>query len=339
MEKDRLLRFELGVIAAFACGALLKLARPVFVPFAMGLLLAYAFSPALDQLVRFKVPRTPALILVLVLAVVILYSIGGVVWNSGKSFASELPSYSEMTKSLAASIDSLVQNERLKKDLTDLVTGFNVEKAAKLIISALGPFVSFVSELLLVMVFMVFILAGRGRLVRKTAAAFPSERAVFVSETMRRVDRDIQRYLAVKTLSNIIIGGVTALGLTVFGLPFALLFGVFAMLANYIPTLGTIFAVALPALFAAFMKGGVLQAALLAAVLAAAAVAVKRLLERKLMGGVFEISLLLMLFSLFFWGWLWGIAGLFLAVPMMAVAKIVFANIPALSPLDRLMGK
>lgn len=339
MDKDKLVRLEIGAIVLFAAGVFLKLARPVLVPLAMALLVAYAVSPVLDFLVARKVPRALALTVILVLTCGVLYLVGNVFYSSGKSFASELPAYNEMVDSLITEVDGMVHSARIKADLTNLLTGFDIEKAGKVLVSALGPFMSFFSGLFLVIVFLLFMLAGRGRLAVKAARAFPKEKAEMVVQAMARIDRDIQRYLAAKTAANLVMGVVTAAVLAAFQLPFAVLFGILAFLVNYIPTLGTIIGVAVASLLVAVVSGSLGSAVLALVILGVAAVVVFRLLERKLMKGVSGLSPLLMLFALFFCGWLWGLPGMILAVPFLVMAKIVLANIPGLEPLEKMMER
>lgn len=339
MDHDRILRLEIGVIVLFAAGVVLRLARTVLVPFALALLLAYAVSPALDQLLRRKIPRPIALAVIFILTFVFLYLVGSVLYTSGKSLAEEIPAYNEMVSSLANNVDDIFHSQRLHTDLTNFLTGFNVEKAGRILATALGPFVSFISELFLVLVFMFFILAGRGSLAEKVGRALQPGKAATVRDAMNRIDRGIQRYLAVKALSNLILGAATAAVFALFGVPFAALFGILTFLVNYIPTLGTIFGLAASTLFAALMLGEFGRPLLILLILTVVSILVTRFLERKLMGGVLEISPLLMLFTLFFGGWLWGVAGMILAVPFLAMVKIILSNVPALAPLEKMMGK
>jgi predicted PurR-regulated permease PerM len=187
---------------------------------------------------------------------------------------------------------------------------------------------------------MIFILAGRGRLLRKVDEAFPESQALMLSHAAARIDREIQRYLAVKTLTNLAIGLSVAVILAALGVRFAVLFGVLAALFNYVPTLGAIAAVALPTLMTLFLAGGVnLEVVLVLVLLTAAHVAVHRLVERRLMTKEVNLSPLLVLFSLFFWAWLWGIPGMILAVPLLTAARIVFENVPSLRGLGVMMDR
>ncbi|RPJ02632.1 MAG: AI-2E family transporter, partial [Candidatus Aminicenantes bacterium] len=167
MDKNKWLRVGVGILVLFLAGVFLKLARPILVPFALALLFSFAVSPALDFLVRRKVPKAVALVIILILSFAALYLMGTVFYSGGKSLAAELPSYTEMVRAFLGKIDTLVPDPRLKVGLTEWIQGFNIGSAGTFLLSALGPFFSFMSDLLLVFVFMTFILAGRGRMARK----------------------------------------------------------------------------------------------------------------------------------------------------------------------------
>jgi AI-2 transport protein TqsA len=340
VEKNRWLRLGIGVIVLFVLGVFLRLARPILVPFAMALLFAFAVSPALDALVRRKVPKSLALTVILLLAFAFLYLIGTVFYAGGKSLAAELPSYTDMVRSFLEKIDQIVPDPRLKVGLTEWIQGFNIGKAGTVLLGALGPFFGFMSDLLLVFLSMIFILGGRGRLLRKITVAFPPAQAETVGRTVTRIDREVQRYAAVKTLTNLLIGSLVAAVLGIFGVRFAILFGVLAFLLNYVPTLGAAVSVALPVLLATFLEGGIdLKVVAVLVLLAAIHVLLQRFFERRLMGKAVRLSPLLVLFSLFFGAWLWGIPGMILAVPALTAGRIVFENIDGLRPVGRMMDR
>lgn len=340
MDKNRFFKLGAGIVVLCLLGVVLKQARAFLVPFSLAVLFAFAVSPVLDFLVRRKVPKSAALVLILLMTFMVLYLIGTVFYAGGKSLAAELPAYNEMIKSFLEGVDGMIPDSRLKVGLVDWINGLNVERLGAFLLSALGPFFNFMSQLLLVFFFMIFILSGRGRMEKKFASAFPPEQASTLGKAAVRINCEIQRYLAVKTLANLVIGILVAAILAAFGVRFAVVLGVLAFLFNYIPALGPVASVALPVLLATFLKGSFSPAvAALLAVLTAVHLAAHVLLERRLRGKEMELSNLLVLFSLFFWGWLWGIPGMILAVPILAVMKIVFANLPGLRFLETMMGK
>lgn len=338
MESNKQIKIGVAIIVIFVVGLFLKLAKPVLIPFCMALLLSLAVTPVLDFLVARKIPKPLAMGGILLLTVIVLLLIGVLFYSSGKSLAAELPSYNEMMKSALESADQNLPNARLKAEVIGWINSLNTEKVGGFILSALGPFVSFMSDLLLVFVFMIFLLAGRGRMEKKISAAFPPEQAHTVARTVAKIDRQVQKYLAVKTLTCLITGVLTAVILVLFGLPFALVFGVLTFLLNYIPTIGSIIASVPPVVMAAFYFGSIGTALAIAGLLTAVNVVIGNFVEPRLMGKGLGLSQLLVFFSLFFGSWLWGITGMILAVPILAVLKIVFANVPALKVLDELMG-
>lgn len=340
MDKNKWLRFGVGIIVLFLFGVFLKLAKPILVPFAMALLFGFAVSPALNFLVRRKVPKSVALAVILIFSFAVLYLIGMVFYSSGKTLADELPSYTEMVQSFLDRIDHLVPDPRLRLGLAEWVQGFNVGKIGVFLLSALGPFLSFMSDLLLVFIFMIFILGGRGRLTRKMEEAFEAGPASAMSRTAVRIDCEVQRYLAVKSLVNVFIGLLVAAILAVCGVRFAVLFGVVAVLFNYIPSLGALASVALPSIMTLFLDAGfTFRVGLVLVLLTGVHVALLRFVQPRLMGKEHSLSPLLVLFSLFFWAWLWGIPGMILAVPILTASRIIFENVPSLRFLATMMDR
>ena len=341
MDKNRWIRIGAAVVVLFLVGVFLKLARPILVPFAMALLFAFAVSPGLDLLIRLKVPKSLALTVILLLSFAGLYLIGTVFYAGGKSFASDLPSYTEMVRSTLERLDEVVPDPRFKAGLMEWIQGINVGQAGTFLVSALGPFLGFMSDLLLVFVFMIFILGGRGRLLRKFAVAFPPDQSETLGRTVVRIDREVQRYIAVKSLANLLIGLFVAALLGIFGIRFAVLFGVLAFLFNYVPGLGAVVSVALPVLIATLLEGAFsFKVVVVLVLLTTVHIVLHRILEPRLMGQEgLRLSHLLILFSLFFGAWLWGIPGMILAVPALNAARIVFENVTALRPVGTLMDR
>jgi AI-2 transport protein TqsA len=336
-SNNRFLKIGVAVIVVFLAGVFLKLAKPVLVPFCLALFLSFTLAPVLDFLVRKKIPKSVALAGLVILTIVVLFLIGTLFYSSGKTLASELPSYNDMMKSFLEGVDRNLSNPRLKSEVTGWISGLNAEKVGGVILSALGPFVSFVSDLLLVFLFLVFILAGRGRMERKIAQAFSEDQAKAVTHAVQRIDKQVQKYFAVHSLVCLITGALTTLVLALFGLPFAILFGILTFLLNYIPTLGSIIASALPVLLSVFYFGTLGPAVGILALLMAVNIVLGNAVEPRLMGKGLGLSPLLVIFSLFFGSWLWGVPGMILAVPILAVVKIVFDNIPSLRVLGALM--
>ena len=156
---------------------------------------------------------------------------------------------------------------------------------------------------------------------------------------VQKIDHQIQKYLAIKTIVSLATGLMAALVLLIFGVDFAIVFGFMTFLLNYIPNIGSIIATSLPVLIAVFQFETIWPAFWILIILGSIQMLMGNLLEPRLMGQGLGLSPLVVLFSLFFWGWLWGIPGMILAVPIAAIIKIVCSNVPSLEFVGELMSK
>lgn len=238
-----------------------------------------------------------------------------------------------------AELLSWLEHLPIKVSMPTIISQLNVEKITGWLLGTLGSFLSFITNLLLVFVFVVFILAGRDKLPAKLALALAEDRALYLNRMVVGINRQIQKYLAVKTVTSLLTGVLTFLVLLIFGVDFALLIGFLTFVLNYIPSIGSIFATLLAGLMAFFQFGNSLTPVWVLILLTIIQTVIGNFIDPKLMGRSLDLSPLLVIFSLIFWGWLWGVAGMFLAVPLLAVFKIIFENVPSLKFLAVLMSK
>jgi len=326
-------------LIVFLAGVVLRMAKPVLFAFLLAVFLSFIVTPALDLLVRIKIPRAVAILLILILTFFVLYLLGVLIFESGKGFAQEIPKYGEK---LRGGLDDIMKKLHLsgwKSASFDWLNSLDINKLGSFFLASLGPFLSFISNLFLVLLFLVFILAGKGHGEKKISEAFNPAQATRVRRIIQNINLQVQRYLAIKTISNLIMGTLTAVILMAFGLNFALLFGFLTFVLNYIPTIGSIIATVLPMLIAALQFPNLWPAIWIGILMTVMQNIQGNFVEPRLIGRGLGLSPLVVLFSLFFWGWLWGIAGMLLAVPIMAIIKIVCDNIPGLKFLAVLMSR
>ncbi len=197
-------------------------------------------------------------------------------------------------------------------------------------LSSLGSFVTFAGHALLVFIFMIFILVGQPHLPTRIHAAFDPEQAQRICEILEHITQDLQTYFSAKALISLVTGILVNLTLIFFAIDFAMLWGVLAFMLNFIPTAGSTLAAIPPIIIALLKFDSFIPAIWIAASLTFINVLLGGLIEPRLMGQRLNLSPVLVILSLLFWGWLWGIMGMALAVPIMATIKIVCENIPAL---------
>ena len=339
MADNKLSAVSSAVILVFLAGLVLRLAKPVFFPFFLAILFYFVLSPVLAVLLRLKIPKPLAVSLIIVTAFFLFYLLGVLFYNSGRAFAASLPDYTQRMNSVLGSIAETFHLSKFNWDPWLWSKTLDAGKVGAFFLRSMNQVFSFFSTFMLIFVFLVFMLSGRGKLKLKVERSFSHQRATKINQIIEKIDRQVQKYLIIKTGIGFLSGLVTMIVLLAFGVDFAFLFGFLTFLLNFIPSLGSITSMGLASTIAAFQFGSIFPALWILLILVGLDVVISSILEPKLMGQGLGLSPLVVLFSLFFWGWLWGIPGMILAVPLMAVIKIVCANIPALLPLAEIMSK
>ena len=337
MKDDAFFRGALAIVLLFVAGFVLKLARPILLPFTLAVFLSYIIDPALTFLTRCRCPRPWAVIVVLAMMFVSLYLVGVLAYSSGKAFVTELPKYQERLDDVARFLESGIGP--FKIDVPSALKSLDVNKVGSAILKAIGPFFSILGKLFLVFLFLVFIVAGRGRAEKKIPKAIGDGHASRVHGVFERINLQIRKYLVIKTAVSLVNGLMVWIVLTAFGVDFAALFGLLAFFLNFIPNIGSLIATVIRVSFAFFQFGTFWTPFWIFVVTVGLDSILGDIIEPRIMGKGLGLSPLVVFFSLLFWGWLWGIPGMILSVPLTAVIMIVCQNIPALRPIAVLMGQ
>lgn len=339
MKGNRVATTCLVIIVVFLFGLLLKVAKPVFFPFFLAVLLYFLMSPVFDFLTRLKIPKPISILFLVIVTFFMFYLLGALFYSSGKSFAAELPKYGQRLESIINSVQMKMQAPRLEWETIDWTKQLDLGKVGGFVLSSLGPFFSFIANLFLIFIFLIFILSGRGKVKNKINNYLSKGKAERAIDIIGNIDSQIQRYLAIKTLVSFFTGIFAGIVLLLWGLDFAIVFAFLTFILNYIPNIGSFIATLFPVAIALFQFETIWPAFWILIILISIQQVMGNFVEPRLMGQGLGLSPLVILFSLFFWGWLWGIPGMILAVPMTAIIKIVCSNIPELGVVAALMSK
>jgi predicted PurR-regulated permease PerM len=180
-----------------------------------------------------------------------------------------------------------------------------------------------VSSLIVVMV--IFMLIEAARLPEKIREAFDGRD--LSNEYFKKIAADTWNYMKIKTIINLLTGLVTALGLWLLGVEYALLWGILMFFLNYIPNIGQIIA-SIPPVLLALLDQGATMAIVVTFWLVVVNTVFGYGVEPRYLEKGLGISGLVVLLSLIFWGWLLGPIGMFLSAPLTMVLKIVLQNDP-----------
>ena len=321
--------------------AVLKIVAAVFVPFTIALLLAFVMYPLVRLLDNYRIPRFVSILVVVAIIVAGMCIFGIVLFSSGSNILSKYPKYEARLTEIYSWIAHLLQlpyddslsfwqNIWGQLGIRTWVRNFAF--------SFSNTFFSFLTAAGLVVLFVVFILWEASTIKEKLEAAFEG-RAVNINRMGHDLMSQVSRYLTAKFLISLANGIIFAIAFSLIGLEFAILWGVVQFLMNFIPTLGSIAVGATISLFAVVQFWpNPTPIIMVVFIVLGVNMILGNILDPKIIGEQVGISPLIVIISLVIWGWIWGFAGMVLAVPMTAIIKIVCENIPILEPVSILLG-
>lgn len=345
-EQRAIMRFvavALAVVVLVLATVVLEALSSVLQPLAISIFLAYLILPAVRFFVKRRVPRPLAYTAAVFGIVTTLYLVGELVALNVQRFLDNLDTYRDNLANLEASATNLAHRLHLlladeKINVESVLARLPDDFAAQMLGGGTSLFVSFVGNLFIVGFFLVFVLLEVDRLPERIQLAYGNERAKDLLSVLNDINASVQRYIGLK----VIVSGGTALIaialMAAFGLDFWFLLGVSVFLFNFVPYVGSILATFAPMGIALLQYPSPWTAVWIGALLTAIQMAFGNLLEPAIQGRNLNLSPLLILVALAFWGWLWGIIGMVLAVPIMVSMRIALEHFPKTRPISVLMS-
>lgn len=305
----------LVILSSVAVAASLRFLAPVMIPFVLAVFFAVGLAPLVDfQRLRLHFPQGVALGTTLVMAFVLFFAMASLVSASVRELAANAQGYQARVMALAADAVHTLPLEALgirDQAIVEPLRKFSVGTLGSLLLGTTNAVLDLVSRGVLVMIFMLFLMLGEG-----TGVA---------GHTYREIERQVQRFLVMKGTISAATGTLVGFTLWLLGVDLALVFGLFAFLLNFIPSIGSLVATLLPLPVVVASPDLTLTVAILAIVIPGAIqFLIGSVLEPKLMGDSLDIHPVAILLNLMLWGMLWGVVGMLLATPILVVMKILF---------------
>jgi predicted PurR-regulated permease PerM len=366
------IRLAVGLLAILALVAALYLARGFFVPLLIGILASYALHPLVDWLAAYRLPRSIGAALVLATVVGSFSWIGVSMSDDAAALIEKLPQAARKLRQdlgiarlgsptalqnvqeaahqlQGAAADVGAQPEEAAKSGTAIRPAVRVVVAKApestwlldytLAQSALLATVAAQTPIVLLLTY--FLLASGAHFRRKLVQLVgPSlSRKKDAVHILEEIDAQVQRYLLAILASNALLGVTTWLAFLALGLDQAGVWGVAAGVLHFVPYLGPAL-IALGSGVAAFLQSG--------SALYALGVGGVSLLLAGLIGFGFmtwlqsrfaRVNAAVLFIALLFFGWLWGVWGLLLGAPLVAIAKVIFDRVESLKPAGDLLGR
>ncbi len=315
MER-RVQTFCLVTLTVLAVAAALKWLAPVLVPFTMALFIAVVLRPLVQIQERWlRLPRAAALISTLLFGLVLLGLLATLVSASIAELAANADLYGAQLAKLVNRIVNLLPTtigeidvEAQIRDLAQLP----LKQIGGLLLGTTNAIANLLSKSLLVLVIVLFLLLGSGGGSRQATGVW------------REGELRVERFLVMKFVISAVTGVLVGATLYVLGVDLALVFGLFAFMLNFIPSIGSIVATLLPVPVVLMNPElSTTAAALAIGIPTAIQLAIGQFMEPRIMGEELDLHPVSVILALIVWGMLWGIVGMLLATPIMAVMKIL----------------
>jgi AI-2 transport protein TqsA len=312
--RDRLLPVSLTIITGILLTGALFVMRPVLVPFVFSVFLFFVISPFVDwQQVKLKMPRSLAMgttfiVLILIFAVFVILlgaSIKGFVKSSGEyqlKLLNLLDEFAVYSRAQGYQLDlSIIRQSLIQLPVVTWVTQVS------------SSVVTIVGNIVLIFIFTLFLLMGKKS----------DEGNRFIDEEMQW---SITRYLSTKFFTSLATGIIVFVILAAFQVQLALMFAVLTFFLNFIPNVGSIIAILLPLPVVLLQYGAGWTLVFVTVLTSVVQFVIGSIIDPKIMGENLGLHPAVILLSLLFWGFIWGVPGMFLSVPMTAVVKLMFSR-------------
>jgi predicted PurR-regulated permease PerM len=250
------------------------------------------------------------------------------------------PQYQERLQSLLGQLTAFIAGVLGQDRPLTLTTVLNEIDFRAVIARFAGAFQSIASNTFQIFAYVAFLLLESRYFDRKVKAMFPEpEREQTVRATLSQIGRRIETYVLVKTFISFLVGLASFVVLSVAGVDFAPFWALLIFVLNYIPYIGSPIGMFFPTVLALLQFGSLPTAAVILAFLWGSQSAIENFLEPRLMGRSLNLSPVFMILGLSVFGALWGITGMILAMPMMVMLMIAFAQFPTTRPLAIMMSE
>lgn len=300
-----------------------KAAASIIIPFLLSLFVAIILMPLLRFLIDKKIPMALSMLLVVGVLVSGFTLFGVIVGHAMNDFIGNLPGYEEHLRSRLVVVFEWLQNKGValpeKNKLLDMLDPGSIFTYVTGTLKGFGSILTNSFVILLTTIFMML----EGVAYRQKLLYIYRQNHSDGQKHIDAILEKINHYMALKALISVGTGLLVYVMLRLFGLDYAVLWGVVAFMLNFIPNIGSIMA-AVPAVILAVVQLDFLSALWIALGYVVINTVVGSIIEPKVMGRGLDLSTLVVFLSLIFWGWLLGPVGMLLSIPLTIMVKIIF---------------
>jgi predicted PurR-regulated permease PerM len=311
----------------------------IMVPLAFASFIAILLNPLVNRLQKWKVSKTPAIILSLLLAVLFVAALFYFLSSQISQFSEAFPILKQKFVNMSKDLEQWIYvrfNVSTEKQVQFIKQALDNSQA--LLGHTVGTVLGTLSLVFLVPVYVFMLLFYKTLILNFFFEVFKEEHSKSVAEILRETKMAIQSYIVGLLIEMVIVATMNSIALLILGVKYAILLGVIGAILNMLPYIGGIIAIALPVLIATVTHDGYsTQLGIIVAYLIIQFIDNNIIFPRFVSIKV-QINALISIVIVLLGNALWGISGMFLSVPFVAVLKIIFDRIDELKPWGKLLG-
>ena len=317
---------------------ILNVLGDVLVPFAFSILIAILLNPLFVWFEKYM-PKTPAILLTILVAVIIIGSLFYLLSTQISMFTSSVPLLKQKATSLLDQLQTWAKTHfgvSIQKQINAVMSGLN--NGSDFLKNTLGTILGTVSVVLLIPVYIFMLLYYKPLLIEFLFMVFSEKNSLRVAEILSETKSAIQSFMVGLMIETTIVCILNSVALLIIGVPSAIVIGVIGGILNILPYIGGIIAIALPVLMVTVTREGFSGQILVIAAYLVIQFIDNNILVPRIVSKKVQINALMSILVVLLGGALWGVSGMFLSIPLIGVLKIIFDRVDELKPWGKLLG-
>lgn len=341
-DNNKFLNITAGLFLAGFSIYVAKELSSILIPFTLALIISFVFEPFFSWMKSKRIPSGVAIAIVILCIIGITNIVSIFIVASINSFSADFSGYEmKFLDFLNATISSLHLSEDELKSLNESLKISNLLQQGTINSFLMGILTSFLgvfSDFILVLFYVIFFLSEFASIKDRIAVAFSEEKAAKIVKTLDTIFQDVRTYISGKAIISAALGLISGFILWIFGVDFYFIWGFLIFIMHFIPSIGALIAISLPATVMFLQFDNLFVPIFVTVLLIVLQNVIGNIVEPKILGDHLNLSPLLLLLSLFIGGYVWGIVGMVLSVPIVSMLKIVLLNFEATRPIGLLMS-
>lgn len=313
--------------------------RDLLVPFAFSLIIAVLLNPLVNRFNQYglKKPLSISLAMIIALAAFggILYFLSSQIVGFGENFGLLKQKFSSILSGLQQWVQAkfgMAINKQVQ------LINEALDSSKSLVGQTIGTALGTLTVVFIVPVYIFLLLFYKTLILNFLYEVFAEENSKKVAEILTQTKSAIQSYMVGLLLEALIVAILNSTALLILGVPYAILLGVIGALLNMLPYIGGIIAIALPVLMATVTKEGYSTQVGVLIAYAIIQFIDNNFLIPRIVSSKVQINALISIVVVLLGGALWGVSGMFLSIPFVAILKIIFDRVDDLKPWGKLLG-